>query len=554
MHFRNERALYKGICKLCGKDTLSIYSQDKPFLVYCHDCWWSDKWNVMDYGVEYNFTKPFFNQWRELLEKVPRIALSVKDMTNSDYCNVSEREKACYLPSAGDNNERVLFSNRVVKNKDSVDLYVSLSNELGYELVNCLQCYNLKFSRNCIQCRDSAFLLDCSNCSECFGCINLKNKKHCFFNQQYSKDEYKNKLKELNLGSYSEIGKIKKEYSEFILKFPRKFANIIRSVNASGDNIKNAKGCVFCFDVVGDPSAENCKFAFWAGETVKDCYDAGVGGGLKIERSYELTDTGLGCDSVLFTAVVYSSFDVRYSINCYSCSHLFGCIGLRNKQYCILNKQYTKEEYEALVPRIIQQMNDLPYIDKKGRMYKHGEFFPPELSPFAYNETIAQEYFPLTKEQALAQGYLWKDPEPRNYQITLKTDQIPDKIQDVTDSILNEIIGCEHQGKCNEQCTEAFRIIPQELQFYKKMNLPLPRLCPNCRHYQRLKQRNPIKLWKRQCQCQGSQGKGRPSQIYQNTCEHTHGKEPCSNTFETSYAPDRPEIVYCEECYLKEVV
>ncbi|KKU05303.1 MAG: hypothetical protein UX07_C0018G0013, partial [Parcubacteria group bacterium GW2011_GWA2_45_30] len=78
-------------------------------------------------------------------------------------------------------------------------------------------------------------------------------------------------------------------------------------------------------------------------------------------------------------------------------------------------------------------MNSMPYIDQKGRVYKYGEFFPPELSPFAYNETIAQEYFPLTKEQAQEQGYSWKDPEPRNYEIQIKNNQIPDHIKDVGD-------------------------------------------------------------------------------------------------------------------------
>jgi len=202
----------------------------------------------------------------------------------------------------------------------------------------------------------------------------------------------------------------------------------------------------------------------------------------------------------------------------------------RGNSYCILNKQYTKEEYEALVPKIIQHMNEMPYVDKKGRVYKYGEFFPAELSPFSYNETIAQEYFPLTKEQAIEQGYTWKDPEEKNYQIDIKTQDIPDNIKDVSDDIIGKVIQCSHNGECNHQCTKAFKIVPQELQFYKKMNLPLPRLCPNCRHYERLKQRNPLKLWHRKCM-----------------------KPECTNEFETSYAPDRPEIVYCEECYNREV-
>jgi len=55
---------------------------------------------------------------------------------------------------------------------------------------------------------------------------------------------------------------------------------------------------------------------------------------------------------------------------------------------------------------------------------------------------------------------------------------LPDNIKDVPDDIVGKVIECQHQGKCNEQCTEAFRIIEPELAFYRRMNLPLPRLCP----------------------------------------------------------------------------
>jgi len=199
----------------------------------------------------------------------------------------------------------------------------------------------------------------------------------------------------------------------------------------------------------------------------------------------------------------------------------------------------------------------MPYMDQKGRVYRYGEFFPPELSPFAYNETIAQEYFPLTKEEAEAQGYRWRDPDTKNYTITKLPSALPDHIKDVNDSILKETIGCAHAappaGGCNHQCTTAFKIIPEELQFYRRMNLPLPRLCPNCRHYERLAQRNPLRLWHRQCMCDPSTSSGQATK-YQNTAKHFHGDKPCPNEFETSYSPERPEIVYCEQCYNAEVV
>jgi len=175
-------------------------------------------------------------------------------------------------------------------------------------------------------------------------------------------------------------------------------------------------------------------------------------------------------------------------------------------------------------------MNDMPYVDKKGRVYKYGEFFPSELSPFGYNETTAQEYFSLRKEEAIAQGLNWREDDDRNYKITKRSEELPDSVTETSDSILDEVIACEHKGKCEEGCMTAFRILPEDLKFYKRMNLPLPHLCSNCRRFQRVKQRNPLKLWHRKCMNDG-----------------------CSNEFETGYSPERPEIVYCESCYNKEV-
>src|SRR3989344_4107181 len=96
----------------------------------------------------------------------------------------------------------------------------------------------------------------------------------------------------------------------------------------------------------------------------------------------------------------------------------------------------------------------------------------------------------------------------------------------------------------------AFRILAQELAFLRKYNLPLPRLCSNCRHYQRLTQRTPVKLFHRRCLCAGVQSE---NAVYRNDATHFHGAARCPNEFETSYAPERPEIVYCESCYNNEV-
>lgn len=403
-----------------------------------------------------------------------------------------------------------------------------------------------RLAGECENCNDSMLLYNCRGCSNCFGCTNLRNKRHYIFNRPYPKEEYFKKIKDFNYSSFADFQKLKVNFEDIYRDTLRKFAIFYKAVDCVGDNIRNAKNCKYCFDILDD--VEDCKYIIWSGYKFKDGYDSfGVGGATELD--YESVD--LTSSRTMGSLVTWGSYDIFYSYNCHSSSHLFGCIGLRNKEYCILNKQYAKEEYEELVPKIIEHMNKQPYVDKQGRIYKYGEFFPPELSPFAYNETIAQEYFPLTKEQAEKAGYRWKDPEPRTYEIHLKPEDLPDHIKDVGDDILNKNIQCLHNQTCNEQCTQAFKIIPEELAFYRRLNLPLPRLCPNCRHYQRLKQRNPLKLWHRKCQCAGQKSE---NNIYANTITHQHGHNPCPNEFETSYSPDRKEIVYCEQCYNAEVV
>ena len=190
------------------------------------------------------------------------------------------------------------------------------------------------------------------------------------------------------------------------------------------------------------------------------------------------------------------------------------------------------------MPKIIDHMNEMPYVDSLGREYKYGSTFPLDMNAFAYNETIAQELFPISREEAEKHGYKWVEPEPKKHTVTLEGKNVPDSILEIDERILKEVIGCAHEGKCAHQCTGAFKITQRELDFYKRFGAPIPQLCPNCRHFERLAIRNPIKLWKRQCMCDKN---------------HSHHTGKCTNEFETSYASDRKEIVYCEQCYNSEV-
>ena len=103
----------------------------------------------------------------------------------------------------------------------------------------------------------------------------------------------------------------------------------------------------------------------------------------------------------------------------------------------------------------------------------------------------------------------------------IPANKLPDSISDIPDDILNWAIECEVTKK-------PFRIIKQELEFYRKHNLPIPRKHPDQRHLDRMSLRNPRKLFDRNC-------------------------DKCWVNMKTTYSTDREEKVYCEECYNKEV-
>lgn len=553
MVFMNDRTLYSRTCDLCKKKIISVYPAGVPNPVYCGSCWWSDKWEPTSFGRDYDFSKPFFEQFRELMNSVPWPALDTIEpsMVNSPYCSMCSYLKNCYLLFNSDYSEDCSYSTYLEHSKRSLDMCMADLCELCYEGANMFKCFKTFYSTNCRECVEVAFSKNLKGCSHCFGCVNLRNKQYHIFNKPVSKEEYAEAMKRFDVGSYEAVEKFQEKLRELDVRQPKKYMEGTKNLNASGHYVFNSKNTLKAYEVGGCENCKYCHYLFLA--PTSDSWDFTMWGG-GASWMYECMGCGGGQQNIKFSYGCWSpsTMDLEYSMVIKTaCSHLFGCVALRNKQYCILNKQYSKEEYEELVSRIKKQMSDVPYTDSKGRIYRYGEFFPFELSQFAYNESVAQQFLPLDEEKAKRIGMRWEHPPEKDYGITMRSEDIPDNIRDADDTILQSTIGCEHKGTCTHQCSTAFRLIPSELEFYRSMNLPLPRLCPNCRHYGRLNMKNPIRFYPGRCACAG---KASEEGIYQNAVSHFHGDKECPNGFETSYAPERKEIIYCEQCYQSEVV
>jgi hypothetical protein len=330
---RNERSLHKRKCDLCLSDIISIYSDKAQFPVICPKCWWGDGWNPLEYGMDYDFAKPFFEQWKGLMDATPRIALYQKNPVNSPYSNHSDNMKNSYLAFNCGFSENIFYSKWIVNSKDLVDCYVAFDSDLSYELYSSKRCSRCSFMYMCKGDIDSAFLYNCYNCFNCFLSSNLRNKKYYFKNQQLSKEDYEKKIVEFSGSFLKQKEAMDILNAEILPSTPRKYMTSGKYVNCSGDYIfggsRNLKKCFRIY------TSEDCAFCVDSAN-LKNCYDA-YESAFNCELQYEC-HAGNRLTYSSFCSVSYDSHHLEYSEMCHNSEYLFGCIALRNKKYCILNK------------------------------------------------------------------------------------------------------------------------------------------------------------------------------------------------------------------------
>lgn len=506
LSWRNEMNLFHQSCSATGKNIITMFPPESDMKVVDKDYWWSDKWDPLNYGQDYDFNRSFFDQFNELNHRVPTPNIAVESDENSQYTNYNMANKNCYLCFTGNFLEDSLYCYNVQESRNCYDCLFLHNCELCYECVQSQDCYECKFALHSKNCSSSAFIEDCLSCSNCFMCCNLRNKEYYAFNKQVSKQEYKKILAEYELHTNKGLAEAKKDWEQYRIKYPKRAHHNIQTENCSGEYIIQAKNCKQCY--LMDKGAEDCKYVFNGFPDFKDSMDCTYSGE-KAELHYETLASGSNTNNIFF-----SHIGITGSSNLYYCNFVagsqncFGCVSLRKKQYCILNKQYTKQEYEELKSRIIKHMQSTG---------EWGEFFPSNISPYPYNISTAQALLPLTKEQVLDRGLKWRDPDPKEYKQS--SYQIPDDINNVPDSICNEVLACKNSGK-------NYKIIPQELEIYKKLQIPIPGICFQERHLKRMKKLNSHKTYKRQCAKTGK-------------------------AMTTTYSPKRPEIVYSIEAHRK---
>ena len=516
--FRNELNLYKRKCSMTWKNIISIYSPDKEYSVYDQNVWWSDKRDPLVFGQKVNSNKRFFEQFNELFFSVPMISLQNISSENSEYCTLASNNKNCYL-IVWNTSENCCYGRYWTKNVNCLDYFFSADNTNCYEIIDATDCYEVFFSQNTKNCQHSYFLKNCQNCSYCFWCINLSNKKYYIYNSPVSKEAFEDFI-EKNLYDRNFINKVQEKIKKLEISLPRKNMNITNSDKRSfWNNLSYAENVQFWFDSVGSESTINdCKYINLT-TAIKDCHDI-IDSWNNSSLCYDsLTFIGT---SILFSTNIFDSHNILYCNMCHNCNNCFWCVWLRNKSYCILNKQYSMDEYNQLIPNIIANMI---------REWTRWSFFPIECSPFWYNETIAMLCNPLTKEEVLEKWYRWSDYESLmpNVEKIVQWKDLPtqwcriikEKKPDILEKILNYAVICEVSKK-------PFRITKQEIEFYAKYNIPLPTKHPDIRNAERLRKRDSSVLCLTNC-------------------------NNCWEEILSIHKPWKWEKILCEKCFYDEI-
>lgn len=494
-----------------------MYAENNAKQVLCPKCFYSDTWNPETYEAVYDPRKSFFDQYFALVKSIPRLGVINDDGIGSVNClynNDIGFSKNCTMCFVSWKMENCMNSFYLCMGKDLFDCHGVIDMcEFTYESVMVEQVNRSKFMYWSSACTDCVFGYDLRGCTDCFMCFGLRNKQYYFKNNKYSPEEYQKIINSYKLNTRAGQEKAKKEFQEFLKTKPRKFAEMRQAVGSSGTDIHRSKNTR---DTNYGPLSIDSRYCA-NGVNYISCYDCSGGG--ETELSYECVTPDQSYNSI-GTIKCWKNRNISYSIDCHSCEEVFGCVGVKKGNYMILNKRYSKEAYHILKAQIVAAMKERS---------EYGEFFPSTYSPFCINETRAIDELKFSREEALAQGYRWQDElQQTRGKETIHQNDVPGAIEDVNDSITDEVLACV-------SCARNYKVLPDELTFYRRMKIPIPDRCFFCRMQTREDMRGGFDLVERRCDCH----------------ETSHGHEhQCSESFQTFFSTDREtRPIYCESCY-----
>lgn len=469
--------LRQSFCAKSRRTFIGGYRKDSPFTIYHPDVWWSDAWDPKEYARAVAVDRPFFAQWYALFRSVPRPGSSRDpESVNSEYTTGGKGMKDCYYAASVADSEDITYGVAVLKSTSCMDIEWAEQSERCYDSTYVRECYRAIASDRATACRNIAFCFDVRNSSDCFGGFNLRNKKFVFLGEQLDEGTYRERRSAIRLGHRPTYERFRQWYEHgWREEAIHPFVQQEQCEDCVGSGVVSSSACAFIFYSIACANSQYIQRAL----RVRDSSD--VTGALNTERAAEVS-VAANATQLRFCSMIRTGNNLEYCVDCHQCEYCFGCVGLRSAKFCIFNRQYEEHDYWQVVDTLKCAMLD------RG---EYGEFFPAHMAPIPYEDSRASFDFrvPVGDRSRMAVWTVGDDVGTPG-----STFVAPDDIREAADDILTQTLGCRSTQR-------AFRIVPQELAFLRREDLPLPLRHPD----ERMRVRHvmtgavPMRLYERSC-------------------------------------------------------
>lgn len=429
------------------------------------------EWYERDFSekaVDLDPVKSFFDQLFELSLSVPLPA----------HDNIVPPENSIAFLSFGDQDsyfvmasraKRCFYSSNAFDCESSAEVVMGTAVNESYSTLNSSNIFRCQFVQDSQNCQNSFFLFDCRDCENCFGAVNKRNKRFLWFNEQLSQKEYERHLSQVDLTSHAEREKYEDRFRQFVREnavWPEN--SNLHVENSTGEYLEDTVNARECYHVRGGSSDIDHVTWCLGAPSEKCAYCAGATGSTDCYYSVGVTN----CHRSFFNMnIVTDSQNMEYCTRCFNCENCFGCVGLRYKRFCILNKQYSEEEYWKTLD------------DLKCRLLEEGDYGDiPGLRFSTQHWTSLLDLFEIDKATAMklggrdfnltGEGAEGHDIAPEHI---LPPKAIPDRIRaEDFDRITGNFYFDQAIGR-------RFGYLRPELEFYLKLKIAPPRQHPRGR-------------------------------------------------------------------------
>ncbi len=393
--FISSGRFYQIKCDKTGGYISSVYHQKSQFTIYKQEKWLEKEFDATKYSRKYNLDRAFNEQFIELWNKVPRPNVIAKNFENSTNVHYVSDILNCTNITIGKDLINCHNSYFIINSRNCIDNLNLINSENCYECSSCIDSKNLFFSTFSKRCENSYFLSNCINCKNCIFCTDMKNSEYCIYNKKTSKKEYFQFLEDLQLNKRDFLEQAKIKYKKFKNELKNnENKKVERNNNFLHEctKVQNSKNCYNSKNIVNSQNIFDSN----------NCFE-GIGYGNNSSNLAQFAMIGDNATNIFNSIDCWSNVEnLEYCSHCYDSHDLFACVGLSNKSYCILNKQYSENEYKKMRSEIIENLK----IRKSW-----GSFLTPGFCGLPYNMSAAQVFMPLGRAPAKLMGFRWDDEQ-----------------------------------------------------------------------------------------------------------------------------------------------